>query len=55
MGELVLRGYPKGNLNPQTILSTIVLDRRARSPLAALTALNEEDHHTEIDPLIAEK
>ncbi|MEU5927055.1 TlpA disulfide reductase family protein [Streptomyces antimycoticus] len=54
MGKLMLR-FPKGSLNPQTIPSTIVLDREGRIAARALTPLSEERLRSMITPLIAEK
>ncbi|MGA6155977.1 TlpA family protein disulfide reductase [Stenotrophomonas sp. NPDC087984] len=54
MGKLMLR-FPKGSLNPQTIPSTIVLDREGRIAARALTPLSEERLRSMVTPLIAEK
>ncbi|MEV0096468.1 TlpA disulfide reductase family protein [Streptomyces sp. NPDC050738] len=53
-GKLLLR-FPKGNLNPQAIPSTIVLDRDGKIAARKLTALSEEQLHKMLDPLVAEK
>ncbi|WP_405997957.1 TlpA family protein disulfide reductase [Streptomyces sp. NBC_00829] len=55
IGKLIINGFPKGSLNPQTIPSTIILDRDGKIAARALKALNEEDLRKLIDPLIAEK
>ncbi|MHB9861574.1 TlpA family protein disulfide reductase [Streptomyces sp. YIM S03343] len=54
-GRIVLFGFPKGASNPQTIPSTIVLDRDGRIAARALEPLSTENIHKMIDPLIAEK
>ncbi|MFI5758271.1 TlpA family protein disulfide reductase [Streptomyces sp. NPDC051569] len=54
-GKLILRGFPKGTLNPQAIPSTIVLDRDGKIAARSLMALDDEKLRTMIDPLIAEK
>ncbi|MET7787311.1 TlpA family protein disulfide reductase [Streptomyces sp. NPDC005248] len=54
-GKLVLYGFPKGSLNPQTIPSTIVLDRDGKIAARALRPLTDENLHKMIDPLTAEK
>ncbi|MGW0883742.1 TlpA disulfide reductase family protein [Streptomyces sp. NPDC002671] len=41
-GKIALRGFPKGTINPQTLPSTIVLDRRGRIVARALQPLTEE-------------
>ncbi|MEV7681690.1 TlpA disulfide reductase family protein [Streptomyces sp. NPDC088341] len=55
MGKLIVNGFPKGSLNPQSIPSTIVLDRDGKIAARSLMALNEEKLRKMIDPLIAEK
>ncbi|WP_066943861.1 TlpA family protein disulfide reductase [Streptomyces lushanensis] len=55
MGKLIVNGFPRGSLNPQSIPSTVVLDRKGRIAARSLMALNEEKLRTMIDPLIAEK
>ncbi|MFE1024819.1 TlpA family protein disulfide reductase [Streptomyces sp. NPDC058818] len=54
-GRILLRGFPKGSLNPQTIPSTIVLDRDGKIAARALQPLTEEKLRKMIDPLIAER
>ncbi|MGX2996606.1 TlpA family protein disulfide reductase [Streptomyces sp. JNUCC 64] len=54
MGKLMLR-FPKGTLNPQSIPSTLVLDREGRVAARALTPLSEEKLRKMIAPVIAEK
>ncbi|WP_255955227.1 TlpA family protein disulfide reductase [Streptomyces odontomachi] len=53
-GKLMLR-FPKGTLNPQSIPSTIVLDRKGRIAARSLKALSVHDLRKMIDPLVAEK
>ncbi|MFF3783672.1 MULTISPECIES: TlpA family protein disulfide reductase [unclassified Streptomyces] len=53
-GKLMLR-FPKGTLNPQAIPSTVVLDRDGKIAARSLAALDSEQLHKMIDPLIAEK
>ncbi|MFD8449833.1 TlpA family protein disulfide reductase [Streptomyces coelicoflavus] len=54
-GEILLRGFPKGSLNAQTIPSTIILDRDGKIAARALQPLTEEKLRKMIDPLIAER
>ncbi|MFI9629521.1 TlpA family protein disulfide reductase [Streptomyces sp. NPDC052042] len=54
IGKLMLR-FPKGTLRPQAIPSTVVLDREGKIAARSLTALDAENLHKMIDPLIAEK
>lgn len=54
VGKLMLR-FPKGTLNPQSIPSTVVLDRKGRVAARSLKALSVHDLRTMLDPLIAEK
>ncbi|MEU9760187.1 TlpA disulfide reductase family protein [Streptomyces sp. NPDC047985] len=53
-GKLMLR-FPKGTLRPQSIPSTVVLDRDGKIAARSLVALDAEGLHKMIDPLIAEK
>ncbi|GAA2416880.1 TlpA disulfide reductase family protein [Streptomyces glaucosporus] len=53
-GKLLLR-FPKGSLNPQTIPSTIVIDRDGKIAVRALKELGEEELRSILDPLIKEK
>jgi thiol-disulfide isomerase/thioredoxin len=53
-GKLILR-FPKGNLNPVAIPSTIVFDRDGKIAARKAAAMSEEDLHKMLDPLIAEK
>ncbi|MFB7914787.1 TlpA family protein disulfide reductase [Streptomyces sp. NPDC056061] len=53
-GKLMLR-FPKGTLRPQTIPSTVVLDREGKIAARSMTALDSDKLHKMIDPLIAEK
>jgi thiol-disulfide isomerase/thioredoxin len=54
-GRLLVNGFPRGSLNPQTIPSTIVLDRDGKIAARALKALNERELRTMIAPLMEEK
>ncbi|MFJ5553256.1 TlpA family protein disulfide reductase [Streptomyces sp. NPDC093225] len=53
-GKLMLR-FPKGTLNPQSIPSTLVLDRDGRIAARSLLAVNEETLRKMIEPVLAEK
>ncbi|MBT2406804.1 MULTISPECIES: TlpA disulfide reductase family protein [unclassified Streptomyces] len=53
-GKLMLR-FPKGTLNPQSIPSTVVLDKEGKIAARTLAAINDEQLHKIIDPLLAEK
>ncbi|WP_340559179.1 TlpA family protein disulfide reductase [Streptomyces sp. GSL17-111] len=53
-GKLILK-FPKGNLNPKAIPSTLVLDREGRIAVRALKALTEEELREIIEPVMAEK
>ncbi|MFJ6721173.1 MULTISPECIES: TlpA disulfide reductase family protein [unclassified Streptomyces] len=53
-GRLILR-FPKGTLNPQSIPSTVVLDKEGKIAARTLVALNETQLRSMIDPLLAEK
>ncbi|NGO77375.1 TlpA family protein disulfide reductase [Streptomyces sp. YC504] len=53
-GKLILR-FPKGSLSPQAIPTTIVIDREGKIAARTLQAVNDQDLHEMIDPLIAEK
>ena len=53
-GKLILK-FPKGSLMPQAIPSTLVIDRRGRIAVRALTALTAEELRSALDPVIAEK
>ncbi|MFE7672696.1 TlpA family protein disulfide reductase [Streptomyces albidoflavus] len=54
-GKVVLYGFPKGSMNPQTVPSTIVLDREGRIATCALRALSEVELYSMITPLLSEK
>ncbi|MFJ2648789.1 TlpA family protein disulfide reductase [Streptomyces sp. NPDC087420] len=54
-GKLILNGFPKGTLNPQTLPSTIFLDRDGKIAARALRAISADTLREVIDPLIAEK
>ncbi|MCK7623609.1 TlpA family protein disulfide reductase [Streptomyces sp. RS10V-4] len=53
-GKLMLR-FPKGSLNPQSIPSTIALDKQGRIAARSIGPLTEDDLRKMVDPLIAEK
>ncbi|MCX2968906.1 MULTISPECIES: TlpA family protein disulfide reductase [Streptomyces] len=53
-GKMVLH-FPKGNLNPRAIPSTLVIDREGRIAVRALKPLSEEDLRGIIEPVLAEK
>lgn len=52
-GKQVLR-FPKGSLNPQTIPSTLVLDRDGKIAVRALKELSEEALREVIEPVVDE-
>ncbi|MFI8193043.1 TlpA family protein disulfide reductase [Streptomyces sp. NPDC085946] len=53
-GKLMLR-FEKGTLNPQTVPSTLVLDRDGRIAARSLAALSEERLLKMLKPVLAEK
>ncbi|GGX87154.1 TlpA family protein disulfide reductase [Streptomyces fructofermentans] len=53
-GRLMLR-FEKGTLNPQTIPSTLVLDREGKVASRSLAALSEDNLRKMLEPIIAEK
>ncbi|MGW1835693.1 TlpA family protein disulfide reductase [Streptomyces sp. BBFR2] len=53
-GKLMLR-FPKGSLNPQSIPSTIAIDRHGKIAARSLGPLAEDDLRAMLKPLIAEK
>ncbi|WP_432146396.1 TlpA family protein disulfide reductase [Streptomyces sp. bgisy084] len=53
-GRLMLR-FPKGSLNPQSIPSTIAIDRHGKIAARSIGPLAEDDLRKMVDPLIAEK
>ncbi|GGX83439.1 TlpA family protein disulfide reductase [Streptomyces minutiscleroticus] len=53
-GKLILR-FPKGSLNPQTIPSTVVLDRDGRIAARSLSPLSEKNLRKMLKPILAEK
>jgi thiol-disulfide isomerase/thioredoxin len=53
-GKLILR-FPKGNLNPQSLPGTLVIDRQGRIAARALKPLAAYELDELIDPIIAEK
>ncbi|ARF56088.1 TlpA family protein disulfide reductase [Streptomyces gilvosporeus] len=53
-GKLMLR-FPKGSLNPQSVPSTLAIDRHGKIAARSLGPLTAADLHKMIDPLIAEK
>ncbi|MFJ3824614.1 TlpA family protein disulfide reductase [Streptomyces nodosus] len=52
-GKAVLYGFPAGTLNPQTLPSTIVLDRHGKIAARALQALSEDRLRKMIDSVLA--
>ncbi|MDK1475363.1 TlpA disulfide reductase family protein [Streptomyces sp. 549] len=53
-GKLILK-FPKGSLNPQSIPSTLILDREGRIAARALKALGEKELREALDPVVAEQ
>ncbi|AZQ72281.1 MULTISPECIES: TlpA family protein disulfide reductase [Streptomyces] len=53
-GKLLLR-FPKGSLNPQSIPSTVFIDRDGKIAARAIKALGEDELRDTLDPLVAEK
>ncbi|MFD9128952.1 TlpA family protein disulfide reductase [Kitasatospora sp. NPDC059571] len=53
-GAQILR-FPKGSLNPQSIPTTIVVDRQGRLAARAMRALSSEDLEAMIKPVLAEQ
>ncbi|ARH91925.1 MULTISPECIES: TlpA family protein disulfide reductase [Streptomyces] len=53
-GRLMLR-FPKGSLNPQSIPSTIAIDRHGKIAARSIGPLTEDDLRKMVAPLIAEK
>ncbi|WP_328688479.1 TlpA family protein disulfide reductase [Streptomyces caniferus] len=53
-GRLMLR-FPKGSLNPQSIPSTIAIDRHGKIAARSIGPLAEDELRKMITPLIAEK
>ncbi|MEV5509764.1 TlpA family protein disulfide reductase [Streptomyces orinoci] len=53
-GKLILR-FPAGSLNPQSIPSTVFIDREGRIAGRAIKPLTEDDLRQALDPLVAEK
>ncbi|WP_344439454.1 TlpA disulfide reductase family protein [Kitasatospora nipponensis] len=52
-GTQILK-FPKGSLNPQTIPTTLVIDRRGRLAARAMKPLTSEDVDALIAPVLAE-
>jgi len=46
--------FPKGSLNPQSIPTTIVIDRDGRLAARAMRAMSAEDLQKMVDPVLAE-
>ncbi|MBZ4321154.1 TlpA family protein disulfide reductase [Streptomyces huiliensis] len=53
-GKLILR-FPKGNLNPQAIPSTVFIDRNGKIAGRALKPLGQDELNETLDQLVAEK
>jgi hypothetical protein len=47
--------FKKGTLNPQTIPSTIIIDRNGKIAARTLQALSVDTLHEMLDPVLAEK
>ncbi|ANW18715.1 TlpA family protein disulfide reductase [Streptomyces clavuligerus] len=54
-GKLIVGGFPRGTLPPQSIPSTLVLDREGKIAARSLQALDEKRLRQMIDPVLAEK
>ncbi|MEU2428589.1 TlpA disulfide reductase family protein [Streptomyces sp. NPDC007861] len=54
IGKLMLT-FPKGSLNPQSIPTTIVVDRDGKIAASAPRALDDKALRSMIDPIVAEK
>ncbi|MEU0396303.1 TlpA disulfide reductase family protein [Streptomyces sp. NPDC006208] len=55
IGKLLVNGFPRGSLNPQSVPTTIVLDREGKMAARSLRELDDEGLRKMLDPLIAEK
>ncbi|MFF3321191.1 TlpA family protein disulfide reductase [Streptomyces sp. NPDC002889] len=55
IGKLIVNGFPRGSLNPQSVPTTIVLDREGKMAARSLKALDDQGLRKMLDPLIAEK
>ncbi|MFC5721011.1 TlpA family protein disulfide reductase [Streptomyces gamaensis] len=53
-GRLLLR-FPKGSLNPQSLPSTVFVDRNGKIAARAIKALTEDELRKTLDRLVAEK
>ncbi len=53
-GTQILK-FPKGSLNPQSIPTTIVIDRQGRIAARAMKALPSEDLESMLTPILAER
>ncbi|MET9291588.1 TlpA disulfide reductase family protein [Streptomyces sp. NPDC003077] len=53
-GKLMLR-FPKGSVNPQSIPSTIAVDRKGRIAARSIGPMTEDELRKMVTPLIAEK
>ncbi|MFE9302866.1 TlpA family protein disulfide reductase [Streptomyces sp. NPDC006856] len=54
IGKSLLTGFPKGTLNPQTLPTTLVLDRDGKIAARSLSGMNEEELHALIAPVLQE-
>ncbi|MER6915740.1 TlpA disulfide reductase family protein [Streptomyces sp. NPDC000594] len=54
-GKLILSGFPRGTLPPQSIPSTLVLDREGRVAARSLQELDDKRLRKMVDPVVAEK
>lgn len=53
-GKLILK-FPKGSVNPQSLPSTLVIDRQGRIAARALKPLSTQELNELIDPIVAEQ
>ncbi|MFD7229970.1 TlpA family protein disulfide reductase [Streptomyces sp. NPDC059881] len=53
-GKLVLK-FPKGDVNPQAVPTTLVIDREGKIAARALMPIDDKQLRSMIDPLVAEK
>lgn len=53
-GKLLVR-FPRGSLPPQSIPTTLILDRQHKIAVRALKALTTDELRSALDPIIAEK
>ncbi|AEW95800.1 hypothetical protein SCATT_34290 [Streptantibioticus cattleyicolor NRRL 8057 = DSM 46488] len=51
----LLGKFPRGSLPPQSIPTTLIIDRHGRIAVRALKALGEDELRKALDPIVAEK